>query len=301
MVDPERPRLGRFRKKLADLIPCDPEDARVDLHKIAPRELVRCYVNWADRYVAPRPRRVVTWDGFLRHGSSQPHLKAVNYLAKKIEAGDDLKDFLSDRIHRFGYVRPMAHENNRPRGVEWGDKDYALNAFETHHLHLTSKGTKELLYVSFSRDAAFLVMVGDHKSFDDGTLAQAIAEARVGTLHEIEGVLGPVSQRTMREQNQFQRRGLSTAFQVGEQMVMGALLTTAGTSPMHNIHAARVINCMVRLDPQLDTTDFGREWFEQNSLSYPATPSFDWVMQYCDLYLIETTTHTGFPVVKWRR
>jgi hypothetical protein len=36
-------------------------------------------------------------------------------------------------------------------------------------------------------------------------------------------------------------------------------------------------------------------------LSYPATPSFDWAMQYCDLYLIETTNGTGFPMVKWRR
>jgi hypothetical protein len=300
-LDLERPRLRRFRESLAGLIPCDPEDVCVDLHKMAVRELLGRYLNWADRYVAPRPRHVVTWEGFLRHGSPQPHLEAVHDLAKKIEAGDDLKPFLSDRIDRFGYVRPKAHENNKPPGLEWGDKDYALNAFETHHLHLTSKGTKELLYVSFSRDEAFLVMVGDHKSFDDGTLAQAIAEARVGTWQEIDDVLGPALPRTMSEQNQLQRRGFSTAFQVGEKMVMGALLSTAGTSPLHNMHAARMINCMISVDPQLDTPGFGRERFEEHGWAYPATPAFDWTMRYCDLWLVETTTSTGFLKVKWRR
>ena len=117
----------------------------------------------------------------------------MNDLIKKIERGDNLTPFLSDRIHHFGYVRPTALQNKKRRGlVEWEDKDYALNAFETHHLHLSPKGTKELLYVIFSRDLAFLVMVGDHKSFDDGTLAEAIADAKVGTSHELKGLLGPM-------------------------------------------------------------------------------------------------------------
>src|SRR2546430_17051436 len=120
MVDPERPRLGRFHKKLAELIPCNPEDARVDLHKMEPRELVGCYVNWADRYVAPRPRRVVTWDGFLRHGSPQPHLEAMHDLAKKIEAGDDFKSLLSDRHDPFGCSPPTTDNNTRAAVVVVG-------------------------------------------------------------------------------------------------------------------------------------------------------------------------------------
>jgi hypothetical protein len=303
MVDPERPRLRRFRESLAGLIPCDPQDVRVDLYKMEPRELLGRYINWADRYVAPRPRQVETWEGFLRHGSLEPHvIEAVRDLAKMIEAGDDLTPFLSEDIRRSGYVRSKAQDNNKPRGVvEWRDKDYALNAFETHHLHLKPKGTEELLYVIFSRDLAFLVMMGDHKSFDDGTLDQAIAEARTGTSLKIEGVLGPARPRSMSEQHGLQRHAFSTAFQVDGQMVMGALLSTDGTSPLHTMYANRVIDCMIRLDPQLDVPGFGREWFEQNGWAYPATPAFEWAMRYCDLWLIETTTSSGFIRVKWRR
>jgi hypothetical protein len=304
MIDPERRRLDRFRRRLVELIPCDPEDARADLQVMKPRELLRWYVNWADRYIAPRPRRVLTWNGFLQHGSAQPHLEAVRYLAERIEAGEDLTPFLSRDIDRFGYVGP------KPRSVQWEPvKDYALNAYETHHLHLTakirangwSKRSRTLLYVSFSRDSAFFVMVGDHKSFDDGTLARAIGEARVGTADEFKGILGPGRQCTMLDQDRLQRRGFSTAFQVGDHTVIGAQLSSDGTAPLQAMHADRMIDYMIRVDPQLDVPGFGREWFEQKGWCYPATPAFEWTMQYCDLCLVETTTSTGFTLVKWRR
>jgi hypothetical protein len=132
-------------------------------------------------------------------------------------------------------------------------------------------------------------------------LAAAIAETRVGTLSEIKGVLGPMSPRSMSNQNQLQRRGLSTAFKVGEKLVMGALLSINGMSPLYARHAGRIVNKMLSLDPKLDAPGFGREWFEQNGRAYPAAPDFGWMMQYCDLCLIETTTSIGFPMEKWRR
>ena len=125
---------------------------------------------------------------FLRDGSGELHREAVYQLAKKIEAGDDLTPFLSDRIARFGYVS-SANKRSKSRGVEWQDKDYALNAFDTHHLHLKPAGTKALLYVCFSRDHAFLVMLGDHKSFDDGTLAQALEGDRVALIGQSFGLI----------------------------------------------------------------------------------------------------------------
>ena len=169
------PRLHAFHKKLGELIPCEPESARAALHPMSTPELLVRYLNWADRYVAPRPRRVITWEGFVRHGSAHLHREAVYGLAEKIEAGDDLTPYLSERISKFGYVSSKKTKR-RQRGVEWRDKDYVLNAFDTHHLHLKPTGSQELLYVCFSRNDALFVMVGDHKSFDDGSLAQAVAE-----------------------------------------------------------------------------------------------------------------------------
>jgi hypothetical protein len=115
VINPERPRLRRFQERVADLIPCESEAARADLRRMGIRELLGRYVNWADRYVTPRRRRVVTWEGFLRNGSPPSHWEAVQHLAKKIEAGDDLMPFLSEDIDRFGYVRPKVIKRPRYR------------------------------------------------------------------------------------------------------------------------------------------------------------------------------------------
>lgn len=266
-------------------------------------ELLGRYVNWADRFVARRPRRVITWEGFERTGSPQSHREAVEHLANKIEAGDDMTPFLSDDISRLGYVRPKnpSRKEAKRRGVEWGDKDYALNAFETHHLHLSPKGSRELLYVIFSRADAFFLMLGDHRSFDDGTLAQALAESRVGTPQELKGIGPIVSPRHMREQNKLQRYGFTTVYPVASHTVLGALLSSTGTSPLHTMHADRIILTINKFEPKLDEPGFGREWFEQNGRTFPARYAFEWVMQGCDLYLVETTTLIGFPMVNWIR
>jgi len=299
-INPERPRIGRFHERVAGSIPCEPEAARADLHRMGTSELLVRHLNWADRFVMPRPRRVVTWEGFLRHGSPQSHWEAVYELAKKIEAGDDLTPFLSDDIHRFGYVLPK-RKNNKLRGVEWRDKDYALNAFGTHHLHLRAKGSRELLYVSFSREGAYFVMLGDHKSFDDGTLAQAVAECRVGTSYELKGVIGPAHTRPMHELNKLQRYGITAPYQVDGRTVLSALLSGAGTSLLHTLHANHMMRMIPELDPQLDEPGFGRDWFEQNDRPYPAAPNFEWIMQHCELCLVETTARTGLRRVEWRR
>jgi hypothetical protein len=89
-------------------------------------------------------------------------------------------------------------------------------------------------------------------------------------------------------------------FQVGGQTVMGAFLSCAGTSPLHARHADRIF-LYVQVDPDLDVPGFGRELFEQNGWSYPSEPVFDWEMKYCDLWLVECSTRTGFLKVPWIR
>src|SRR5260370_28160213 len=174
-------------------------------------------MNLCDRFITPRPRKVFSWDGFLKHGRASKHLTAVQRLQEKIEAGADLRLFLSDQPERYGYVRPKVDERGKRRGLQWGDKDYALNAYDVHHLHLgagfrsdgRTKRTKELLYASFARDTALFVMVGDHKSFDDGTLAQAIAEARVAAGDTVKGVMGTERQFSPKGRKRRQRRGMA--------------------------------------------------------------------------------------------
>ena len=71
----------------------------------------------------------------MQHGSPQLHLEAVSDLVEKIEAGDDLKPFLSDKIDGFGYRRPKPRQSKKPSGIEWEPvKDYALNAYDCRRI-----------------------------------------------------------------------------------------------------------------------------------------------------------------------
>jgi hypothetical protein len=299
--EPQYPRLQRLHEMLAKRIPCDPENVRADLFNMTTPEFLPRYLNWADRFVPPRPRKVEIGEGFLRHRSPETHRKAICDLAEKIKAGQDLTPFLSDRVHRYGYVGLKTGKGKKPRGPEWDDKDYALNAYETHHLHLDTKGSEELLYVTFSRDRALFVMLGYHASFDDGTLAQAVAEMRVGTLFEFKGVLGPALPRPPGEQNRTQRRGYSTVFEAKGQTVLGATLKKDGIALLHALHVGRMLDRLRHMDSQLDIPGFARERFERKGWDYPTAPAFEWGMRYCDLFIVETSTGTAFIEEQWRR
>jgi hypothetical protein len=67
----------------------------------------------------------------------------------------------------------------------WDDKDFALNAYEAHHLHfkkMDARGRRshsnDLLYVKVLRDTACVLMLGEHRSFHNGTLEEAVLQMR---------------------------------------------------------------------------------------------------------------------------
>jgi hypothetical protein len=244
--------------------------------------------------------------GFWQQQNIDKHIDAIIELQRRIATGADLAPLLSDRIQRYGYVRPKIGRNQKCRGVEWRDKDYALNAYGVHHLHLglharsgRSTRTKELLYLSFARDSALFLMVGDHGSFDDGTLAQAVAEAHAASGDVVREVTAGVM--TPQERTKLQRSGVNAMMLIGDTVVMPGLLSTSGTSAYHSMHADRMMGVIERYEIALDLDVTAREWFELAGRPCPAAPEFEWMLNYCDLGVLEKTTGTFFLLLPWRR
>src|SRR4051794_21605091 len=153
------------------MIPCvpDAEVARAELRAMPLLELLGVYVNWVQRFIPPRPREVRIVPKFWESRFTQECGGEGLALADKIAKGAGLTPHLSNKVHTDGYA-PM-HLNTRgrthPRGPEWGDKDFALNAFGVHHLHLAPTNGKPrrsergyLLYAAFGRSTAALVYLG---------------------------------------------------------------------------------------------------------------------------------------------
>ena len=99
-------RIRAFRLGLAKAIPKFPND-RTSLQALESKSLgpiLIDYANWAIRYVAPRPRKVIVEPA----ASSDPRWALLqgdisNFLSK-VERGDELTPHLSFEPHTRGYT-----------------------------------------------------------------------------------------------------------------------------------------------------------------------------------------------------
>lgn len=275
-------------------------------------KLLYHYMGWVDRFIPPRARDVGTWSGFWQTGKAVRHMEVILELAQKIKNGKKLNRYLSDRVATKGYMRPSLDKIGKIKGIQWGSKDYALNLYEVHHLHLDpkigargwSKRTNDLLFVVFGRDAAVLIMVGNHKSFDDGSLADAITRYRAETgRYELKGVLPPArdDELSFSQQNSIQRRGISTIYNVDGKTIIGASQSTAGTSMHHTRHAADIKRVLNKEDSKIDDPNYTKTLFQYYGLQPPENPTYEWKMSFGDLLLFEKSSGSTFNFAQWRR
>jgi hypothetical protein len=177
------PRIANLREVLLKRIPCT-EQARKELEDEPLRGLIVHYLNYASRFIPPRPRQVSYAAGFWTPRALEffPHIFAIE---REVGMGVDLTPRLSKKLAWDGFAARKRLDQKRP--AKWASKDFALNAFGVHHLHIgelnktgSIKKADELLYVRFFRDWSAFIMIGDHESFDDGSLDLLQEVARGG-------------------------------------------------------------------------------------------------------------------------
>ena len=121
----------------------------------------------------------------------------------------------------------------------------AINAYGLHHIHLNPynkngnrNGTSdELVFVDVFRAEIVLVMLGDHKSFDDGSLFQTATNYKAETGWDIKGIRPPRENPNPVEQQLSVRHGLCSSGVSGDKLVATNTNSTAGTSIFHTQHA----------------------------------------------------------------
>ena len=299
----ESPRIRMLRDEIVAAVPCQKPGFRKDLTALSTGALFTVYVNWADRFVPARPRTVIFLDEFWTEAARR--LKdAVLEIARKIEVGKDLSGHLSSLVQFRGYAPGRYDDHGRLIGSKWRDKDFALNAYNVHHLHFAERPGRsdELLFVEFTRDAAVLVMVGDHESFDGPELERRILEARARSGHELKGILGPSSGGyTASERNELARAGISTFAVVEGKVVLAASVSTAGTSDYTSLQAGRMLRALGEIDSKLDDPRWVAQMFDGASIERPKSPQFEWLLNFTNLVLVERQSRAAFPIVEGRR
>ncbi len=296
--------LKEIRGSLIEAIPCVPESARGDLKAMPFSNLLAVYIGWIDRFIEPRPREVRAWNGFYSERALL-HAHAINALADKFARGDDLKNHLSPRIHSSGY-EPQSRTRT---GLVVKGKDRALNAYGVHHLHLVpgnekgkrSGDSKALLFAKVGLNHVLFLMCGDHGSFDDGTLRQAIADFEVASGNYIRGIEGVSPDVNAREGEALARQGINALTQSAGLYAAPSFLSSAMTSMSHRIHADKMLDIIEQWEPLLRDEGGRRQICEEFGFPFSETARFGWAMQYTTLYLVEAQSGQAVFQVPYNR
>lgn len=294
MLEITQPRIQALKNWILDRIPYEDPAFRGALEIRGFTEIVRAYIDYSSRLVVPRKRTAHFDQEFWTSDIAANNHDAIMELQSEIEQGEDLHQRLSKKVNKEGY-NPS---------VGWKGKDFALNAYDVHHLHL-KKGihggnSKELVFIKFEPDDAKFIFAGDHASFDKPELEEAILNHRAqnGEL-VLNGVFPPVQSDFQSDgRHRLARAGrFTTMDNVNGKATIAANVTNAGTSNRYAIHANKVLSCLSKLEHSIDTEMWSKTTFEQNKLIPPKQPEFEWMFEGTSLFLVEKSTQTCFPLI----
>ncbi|MGV1822183.1 hypothetical protein ACQZ63_23655 [Agrobacterium sp. CG160-95] len=285
--------LTSIRNSLINAIPCDPDAARRELRSMPFSDLLAVYIGWIDRFIEPRPREVRAWDGFFSSRAAS-HADKISAIAQLFTQGGDLKPYLSPRVNISGYS-PYSKTRS---GLVTAGKDRALNAYGTHHLHLVSsnekgkrKGhSKDLLFVKVRRDHVLFVMCGNHASFDDGTLRQAVSDLEVASGKYIRGISGVSGEVDARQGEALARQAINSLTQSNGHYAAPSFLSSALTSMDHRIHADKIADCIEQWEPLIRNAQGRQKVCSEFSFPFFEGATFGWTLNYTTLSLVEETS-----------
>lgn len=176
------PRLEQLRSGLVQRIPCETRAARQELKSKQLTDVLITYLTWQARLIRPRPRDVVIWPEVVNSLHYALYEGPIADIQRELETGQDVNDRLSELANKRTYSgsppRPASMSQEQWLKDFWRDKDRARVTLDAHHLHMGQRNpqgkvgrTGHLLFVGIMTDTAVFLTIGDHKSFNDGTLS----------------------------------------------------------------------------------------------------------------------------------
>jgi hypothetical protein len=262
----ESERIRAFRLGLAKAIPKFPND-RTSLQTLERKSLGALlidYANWAIRYVAPRPRKVIV-EPAASSDPRWPLLQSdISAFLSKVERGDDLTPHLSPKRKR-GYT-PLA-SGTGPDVDRWADKDMVLNIMGYHHFH-PRNGSNELLFAHVTRDEFTVVAIFDHSVFEKRDSGQPLNAER-------ERLWQIFDERTTRDAPP-------------NSVVVPTPIATSGHSMHFQYRSMDYARLVAKIDLKVDDPAYISSLVAGNGLTLPTKQRWKWQLHYLDLGLLET-------------
>jgi hypothetical protein len=266
-----------LRIGLAKQIPKFPNDpaSLQSLERKSLGALLIDYANWAIRYVAPRPRKVIVEPTASTDSRWKALQKDINPFLEKVKLGEDLTPHLSHWPHRRGYT-PAASAQG-PEVDRWADKDMLLNVLGCHHLHTSTtidpggfeRLSNEILFAHVTREEFTVVGIFDHSVFKN----------------EPGQPLTPERERLLQIYDERLTRRVSPC-----SVVVASSIMQSG----HSMHSVQLAMEYARLiadrDKRLEDPAYISSLTAGAAFALPPKPKWKWHLHYLDLGLIEKTS-----------
>lgn len=265
----ESTRLKALRMELVKKIPRVPNN-KASLEHMQSKglpQIIVDYVNWASRYVAPRPRAVTVEVAAMVDPRWRSISTQIDVFLEKVRRGDDLSPHLSWKVFTNGYAQ-MANVIEATIEEKWLDKDFELNSKGYHHFHLGTeklnnglvRRTNELLFAKVTREDFLVVAIFDHEVFE----ADSVERSRLMRVHE------EVAFRDLPP---------------GAYVARGNVVTSGHSEHVvrYAQHCSRIIK---EIDPKLDDINFVKTLYQPQSEA-PIWPKPRWEFDHLDLTIFD--------------
>ncbi len=301
------PRVQRLKDEILACVPCAHEEARRDLAREPLSAVLTHYMTWVDRFIPPRPRTVSFRRDFWSCNLTDRQVAALATITNISTLGGDLGPYLSGAVMRRGF------SGRSPQNMKWvarddGHKDFALNHYDLHHLHLSaasgngkrSGSSNDLLFVRVTRTELRFVLFGDHASFASEELEKIAAKEMAGDGLTIVGLTAPRKDVPARERIAMRRAGFTVPVTLDRNVVAMPPVAMDGTAGLHRNHVKHILRFLSGWDSRLDTIEGLDEFAGHCKMRADAFTDLRWCFHYGDLCL-EANPSTSVLCLPWRR
>lgn len=283
-IEPKR--IKKFRLEIAKTIPKFPNNHQTlnILEAKSLGSLLIDYINWAYRFIPPRPRNVTIEPTLTTDARWKNLASDTKALLEKARQGENLNAHLSLRAHRDGYTPATSIAS--PKTDKWEDKDFLLNVMGYHHLHLShvidpkghSVRTDVVLFAQITRTEFKAIAFFDHSVFE-----------------QISNPTTPMTQERSRLWNIYDKRN-SLGREPGKVYISNPI-ATSGHSLRQTQLAGNYSELIYSIDEKLDDLVTRSEFF--NVLPYETIKAMklNWHIKFLDLGLIDKIT-SNFYILK---
>ncbi len=235
------PRITALRDELVRQMPIQKASDRTALAGKHITDVIIQYLTYVARMIRPKQRAVVIWPDVLSSQYYSAHQADVARLKSEFENGVDINPALSNQVRTNVYAGDIPKKTTGMTDDEWvkrawKGKDKVRVLYDVHHLHLgarqsngTVNRTGPLLFVGIAPNHAFFLTLGDHASFDDGTISKIMWD---------------------------KLEAEATANGGGPFLPIGGGVTLGSTKVMDTFTAIRIVKDLEAIDRQLDTHNF---------------------------------------------